>query len=550
MSDVLFLAIGLGTFALLALYARASAACEGRHDRTSHRPRRRPGARRLSRRDAAPARAVLIDAPGAIPMSLIGWLQIGLLFARRARPRQAARPLSWRGSSRRAHLALAGPRPGRARLLRRSPASIRRRSRAGSAIRSPCSPSARPASSSLYAILRLQACLPLNPQGFAGVPPDLAFNTAVSFVTNTNWQSYGGETTMSHFSQMAGLTVQNFVSAATGIALALGADARLRALGRGDDRQFLGRSDPRDALRAAAARRSSWRSPSSPWACRRRSHGSVDGDDARRRQADHRARPGRQPGGDQAARHQWRRLLQRQCRASLREPERAVELSSTSSPCSSISAALVYAFGQMVGDRRQGWAFLAAIGILLIAGVGVVYWAETAGNPILTGARPRSRAAATWKARRSASARPMTALYAAVTTGLSDGGVNAMHGSLHAARRPRADVPDPARRDAAGRRRLGPLRHDRLRHPRGLRRRADGRAHARVSRQEDRGARDEIRHAGGAHPAAGHPRLHRRLGHAARRRWRASAPAARTGCPRSSTPTPRRPATTARPSPA
>ncbi len=73
----------------------------------------------------------------------------------------------------------------------------------------------------LYVILRLQAWLPLNPQGFASVPPDLAFNTAVSFVTNTNWQSYGGETTMSHFSQMAGLTVHNFVSAATGIAMAL-----------------------------------------------------------------------------------------------------------------------------------------------------------------------------------------------------------------------------------------------------------------------------------------------------------------------------------------
>ena len=74
---------------------------------------------------------------------------------------------------------------------------------------------------SLYAILRLQAYLPYNPQGFPGVAPDLAFNTAVSFVTNTNWQSYGGETTMSHFSQMAGLTVHNFVSAATGIAMAL-----------------------------------------------------------------------------------------------------------------------------------------------------------------------------------------------------------------------------------------------------------------------------------------------------------------------------------------
>ena len=73
----------------------------------------------------------------------------------------------------------------------------------------------------LYALLRGQAWLPLNPQGFANLPTDLAFNTAISFATNTNWQNYGGETTLSYFSQMAGLTVQNFVSAATGIALAV-----------------------------------------------------------------------------------------------------------------------------------------------------------------------------------------------------------------------------------------------------------------------------------------------------------------------------------------
>ncbi|GAA0195587.1 K+-transporting ATPase ATPase A chain [Brevundimonas nasdae] len=72
----------------------------------------------------------------------------------------------------------------------------------------------------LYAMLRLQGVLPMNPQGFAGVSPHLAFNTAVSFVTNTNWQSYGGETTMSTFTQMVGLTVQNFVSAATGATIA------------------------------------------------------------------------------------------------------------------------------------------------------------------------------------------------------------------------------------------------------------------------------------------------------------------------------------------
>ena len=136
----------------------------------------------------------------------------------------------------------------------------------------PCSPSSLAGFAALYAILRLQVFLPLNPQGFAGVAPDLAFNTAVSFVTNTNWQAYGGETTMSHFSQMAGLTVQNFLSAASRHRACARRDARLRALGASQTRrQFLGRSDPRHALRAAAARRSSWRSPSSRWACRRRS---------------------------------------------------------------------------------------------------------------------------------------------------------------------------------------------------------------------------------------------------------------------------------------
>src|SRR2546426_10897982 len=71
-----------------------------------------------------------------------------------------------------------------------------------------------------YAILRLQNILPLNPQGLGAVSPDLAFNTAISFTTNTNWQSYGGESTMSYLSQMVGLTFHNFVSSATGIAIA------------------------------------------------------------------------------------------------------------------------------------------------------------------------------------------------------------------------------------------------------------------------------------------------------------------------------------------
>jgi K+-transporting ATPase ATPase A chain len=87
---------------------------------------------------------------------------------------------------------------------------------------------------SLYALMRLQAVLPLNPVGQAAVAPDLAFNTAVSFVTNTNWQNYGGESTMSYLTQMVGLTVQNFVSAATGIAIAV---ALIRGFARASARR-------------------------------------------------------------------------------------------------------------------------------------------------------------------------------------------------------------------------------------------------------------------------------------------------------------------------
>ena len=89
----------------------------------------------------------------------------------------------------------------------------------------------------LYAVQRLQGLLPLNPRGFDAVPPDLAFNTSISFITNTNWQNYAGETTMSHLTQMLGLTVHNFVSAATGLAMAF-------ALVRG----FTRSSAPRSAI--------------------------------------------------------------------------------------------------------------------------------------------------------------------------------------------------------------------------------------------------------------------------------------------------------------
>jgi K+-transporting ATPase ATPase A chain len=97
----------------------------------------------------------------------------------------------------------------------------------------------------------------------------------------------------------------------------------------------------------------------------------------------------------------------------------------------SISAALVYAFGQIVDDRRQGWAFLAAMAVLLIAGVGFVYWSETYGNPILAGLG-LDPALGNMEGKEVRFGQAMSAAYVAVTTGLSDGGVNAMHGSLTA----------------------------------------------------------------------------------------------------------------------
>ena len=177
---------------------------------------------------------------------------------------------------------------------------------------------------SLYALQRLQNVLPLNPQGFDAVPADLAFNTSISFITNTNWQNYGGETTMSHLTQMLGLTVHNFLSAATGLAMAFALVRALRALVRDDGRQFLGRYDPRRSLYPAAdldRRRSRFRR------ARRAADAGRLGrrHDARRRQADHLDRPDGEPGSDQGARHQRRRLHERQFGASVRESQRLDE---------------------------------------------------------------------------------------------------------------------------------------------------------------------------------------------------------------------------------
>ena len=177
----------------------------------------------------------------------------------------------------------------------------------------------------LYVLMRLQAGLPFNPAGQSAVAEDLSFNTAMSFITNTNWQNYGGESTMSYLVQMLGLTHQNFLSAATGIVLAI---ALIRGFARHSVRTVgnfwvdITRGHalrPHSDLRALCAVPGLAGHAADAWPLRR-------GDDDRGRQADHRGRPGRLADRDQDARHQRRRLLQRQRRASVREPDRLFQL--------------------------------------------------------------------------------------------------------------------------------------------------------------------------------------------------------------------------------
>ncbi len=279
----------------------------------------------------------------------------------------------------------------------------------------------------LYAILRLQFYLPLNPQGFAGMAPDLAFNTAVSFVTNTNWQSYGGETTLSHFSQMAGLTVQNFVSAATGIAMALAltrAFARSAAQTVGNFWVDLTRATLYVLLPLAIIVAIAFVAMGLPQ--------TLDASVSATTLEGAQQTIALGPVASQEAIKQLGTNGGGFFNVNAAHPfENPTALSNYLNIVAmlGVSAALVYAFGQMVGDRRQGWAFLAVTGIMLVAAMGAIYWAETYGNPILTalGVDP---SLGNMEGKEVRFGQAMTAAYAAATTGLSDGGVNGMHGSF------------------------------------------------------------------------------------------------------------------------
>ena len=279
----------------------------------------------------------------------------------------------------------------------------------------------------LYAILRLQAYLPLNPQGFANVPADLAFNTSVSFITNTNWQNYAGEATMSHLSQMVGLTVQNFLSAAVGISLAMAltrAFMRSQATTLGNFWVDMTRATLYVLVPLAIVIAlvfvwtgvpqtldASVTATTLEGAQQVISLGPVASQEAIKQL-------GTNGGG----------FFNANAAHPFENPTAfANYVNIFAMLC--VSSALVYTFGQMVGNRRQGWVLLSAMAILLISGVAVIYWAEASGNPILTSLGVDALQG-NMEGKEVRFGQAMTALYAAVTTGLSNGGVNGMHGSF------------------------------------------------------------------------------------------------------------------------
>ncbi len=275
----------------------------------------------------------------------------------------------------------------------------------------------------LFALQRLQAELPLNPQGFPGAAPDLAFNTAISFATNTNWQSYAGESSLGYAVPTVGLTVQNFLSAATGIAVAL-------ALVRGFARRTTGAIGNFwvDVTRCTlylllplcliAAVFFIWQGV--PQNLSAAVHAStLEGATQTIAQG---------PVASQLAIKMLGTNGGGFFNANSAHPyENPTALANFVQMLLvlAIGAALTNVFGRMVGDERQGWALLAAMGLLFVAGVAVCYWAEANAVPALTalGVDP---AAGNMEGKEVRFGIAISALFTAITTAASCGAVNAM----------------------------------------------------------------------------------------------------------------------------
>ncbi len=277
----------------------------------------------------------------------------------------------------------------------------------------------------LYGLQRLQGLLPLNPAEMGAVAPDLALNTAVSFVTNTNWQNYGGESTMSTLTQMVGLNVHNFVSAATGIAAAV---ALIRAFARRQARTVgnfwvdLTRTTLYVLLPLCfvGALVLVWQGVpqnlnayTEVTTLEGAKQVIAQGPVASQMMIKHLGTNG---GG----------FFNANAAHPFENPTALTNLITIVS-IFLIGAGLTNSFGRMVGDQRQGWALLGAMGVLFVIGIAVAYWAEAQANPAITALGVDG---VNMEGKEVRFGVALSALFAVVTTATSCGAVNTMHDSL------------------------------------------------------------------------------------------------------------------------
>jgi len=285
----------------------------------------------------------------------------------------------------------------------------------------------------LYAMQRLQQWLPWNPQRFGGVAPDLAFNTAASFTTNTNWQAYSGETTMSYLTQMAGFAYHNFVSAATGIALAI---AFIRGIAQ-KEKDTLGNFWV-DLVRCIL------------WvllpfcvvgALVLVSQGVVQNLRPYDRVAPIDSREqviAQGPVASQEIIKEFGTNGGGFMNANSAHPfENPTPFSNFFEMVCifAISAGLTYTLGDMTGSRKHGWAVWGAMAFLFLAGVTTAYWAEASGNPLLTKAGADQTVSAlsaggNMEGKEVRFGIANSALFATVTTDASCGAINSWHDSF------------------------------------------------------------------------------------------------------------------------
>ena len=279
----------------------------------------------------------------------------------------------------------------------------------------------------LYVLMRVQGVLPFNPADQGSVAPDLAFNTAASFITNTNWQNYGGESTMSYLVQMLGLTHQNFLSAATGIALAI---AMIRGFSRASARTI--GSFWVDVTRCTLYILLPICIPYTlflVWQGIPQTLGAYV-DATTLEGAKQTIALG--PVASQVAIKMLGTNGGGFFNANAAHPfENPTALSNFVQMISifALGAALTNVFGRMVKDERQGWAILATMGVLFLAGVVVTYWAEAAGNPVL---HALGIGGGNMEGKEVRFGIIASALFAVITTAASCGAVNAMHDSFTA----------------------------------------------------------------------------------------------------------------------